>query len=771
MTEPVRLNAEAVARLRHSLRTPLHHIIGYAEMVEEAEQERGPGQVQPLEQVRAAARRILEQIQTALPAEDRVSEEAIRTLRSRTLETTEEILQHLDAFEREAGAEHGPDLRKIRAAADQLRDFSRLGEIPALDPAPATPPPTPLRAGSSARILVVDDDEANREILIRQLQREGFQPEAEPNGIAALERLQRDSRFDVVLLDLFMPEMDGFQVLEKIKSDATLRELPVIVLSALNDVENAVRSIEMGAEDFLSKPFDPVLLRARIGAILRRREVENERAKLAGSLELLLESAGEGVYGVDRDGACTFINRAALHMLGYERDQLIGRELHHLIHHSRLDGTAYPISECPVTRVLLSGEPQRESSECLFRADGSSFPVEYSAHPIRRDGVVDGVVVTFEDISERKRAEEYLLQTAKLESLGVLAGGVAHDFNNILTGILGNSSLVLESLRESDPNRDLIREVVSASERAADLTRQMLAFAGKGYFVVEPVNLTRAVEEMRELLETSVPKPIRVDFQLARDVPAIDADLRQIQQLIMNLVINAGEAIGERAGVVLVETGIRWLPEGAPAHPPFGELAPGQYAYAAVQDTGVGIDAETRARIFDPFFSTKFTGRGLGLAAGLGIARSHKGVIRVFSEPGQGSRFEFLVPSRHVARKSRTVLVVDDDDIIRRTTRTVLERRGFEVLLASDGREAVETFRQRADEIALVLLDLTMPVMGGDEAARYLHTIRHDVPILVASGYNETEVERRFAGSRVAGFVRKPFTPAALMQKIESAIK
>ncbi len=767
--EPLPVNPETAARLRHALRTPLHHIIGYSEMVKEEAVERADGApVHLLEAIRAAAHRVLESVERDLPGEAPITEAAMAGLRSRILGIAREIVRQADAFEAETREAYAPDLARIRAAAGELREFSERTEVPLVERNSAVSAQAP--SGASGRILVVDDDEANREILVRQLQREGFQAETECDGPAALARLHAE-RFDLVLLDLFMPAMDGFEVLARLKSDPALRELPVIVLSALNDVENAVRSIEMGAEDFLGKPFDPVLLRARIGAIARRRDAEEEWAKLAGSLELLLESAGEGVYGTDRKGNCTFINRAALGMLGYEREQLLGRELHRIIHHTRQDGTPYPIEECPVTSVLETGEPQRGSSEALFRSDGTSFPVEYSAHPIRRADTVEGVVVTFEDISERKRTEEHLLQSAKLESLGVLAGGVAHDFNNILTGILGNSSLVLEGLPENDPNRDLLREVVNASERAADLTRQMLAFAGKGTFFVEPVNLSSAVEEMRELLESSVPKPARLGLQLARALPPVMADLRQIQQAIVNLVINAGEAIGERPGLVLVETGVRWLPQGEAAHPPFGALDAGQYVFAAVQDTGVGIDAATRGRIFDPFFSTKFTGRGLGLPAALGIARSHHGVIRVSSEPGRGSRFELMLPSSEPSgQKRRTVLVVDDEDIIRRTTRSVLERRGFDVLMASDGREAVEVFRERSSEIALVLLDLTMPVMGGDEAARYLHTIRHDVPILVSSGYNESEVERRFAGSRVAGFVRKPYTPAALMQKIEAAL-
>jgi PAS domain S-box-containing protein len=556
----------------------------------------------------------------------------------------------------------------------------------------------------------------------------------------------------------------------------------VIVLSALDDQANVVRSIEMGAEDFLAKPYDAVILRARIGAILRRRRAEAERAELAESLQLLLESTGEGVFGQDSEGRCVFVNRAALEMLRCSRQDLLGRDLHAAIHHTRPDGSAYPADACPIRAVLRTGQPRRGRDETLVRSDGTMFPIEYSAHPIRREGQADGVVVTFTDITERKRSEESLLQSAKLESLGVLAGGIAHDFNNILTGIIGNTSLVLETLPPSDANRSLLSEVVNAGERAADLTRQMLAFAGKGQFVIEPVDLSKAIQDIGELLAATVPKPAKLKLELARQLAPVEGDARQIQQLIFNLVLNAGEALGERHGTVTVQTGMRDLPEGAPAEAPFGRIPPGQYVWAAVQDTGGGIDERTRARIFDPFYSTKFTGRGLGLPAALGIARAHHGAIRVESAPGKGSRFELLLPAAEsrvfhappkeiqAGSESPTILVVDDEEIVRTSTTRGLERRGYRVLVAGSGRQAVELFRQNGATIGLVLLDLTMPEMSGEEIARYLRAIRHDIPILISSGYPEDQVAHRFHGARVTGFVRKPYTAAQLDERIKAAL-
>ena len=784
MSEAVDLmNPEAVARLRHALRTPLNHLIGYAEMVRDEAKDQGARAEKALmDQVLSIARQIVDRVQQALPTKSHIAEDALPELRTVMRPALERVDQILTEFDEMTGRACAKEVGKMRNATRDLLNFAVGAEPPPAAGATPFNEQRPARpSGPGGRILVVDDDADNREILSRRLEREGFTAVAEANGPAALDRLGRES-FDLVLLDIFMPGMDGFQVLERMRARYELQDVPVIVLSALDDQANAVRSIEMGAEDFVAKPFDPVVLRARISAILRRRRAEAERAEMAESLQLLLESTGEGVFGEDREGRCAFVNRAAAEMLGRQRDALLGRDLHAAVHHSRADGSPYPKEACPIHSVLRTGEPRRGRDEVLFRADGSSFPIEYSANPIKRDGRTEGVVVTFTDVTEKRRSEEHLLQSAKLESLGVLAGGIAHDFNNILTGILGNASLVLESLPEADPNRSLLTEVVTAGERAADLTRQMLAFAGKGQFVLEPVDLSRAIQEISELLAATLPKPARLNLQLAKSLPPVQADPRQIQQLIFNLVLNAGEAIGDHAGMVTVETGVRDLPEGAPAEPPFGRVPPGRYSFAAVQDTGAGMDAATRARIFDPFFSTKFTGRGLGLAAAMGIARSHHGVIRVETAPGRGSRFEFLAPvaqTQAIATPpaggaevivARTILVVDDEDIVRRTTQSVLERRGYRVLLAENGQQAVEIFRDMSGEISLVLLDLTMPVMGGEDAARFMHAIRYDVPILVSSGYNESEVARRFAGSRVAGYVRKPYTAGVLLDRIKAIV-
>jgi PAS domain S-box-containing protein len=762
------MNPEAIARLRHSLRTPLNHLIGYAEMVRnEADEQSATAEAGMMELVLAAARQMVEQIQEVLPLKAHIAEDAVPVLRAALGPWLQRVEKTLSTFEEATGGACAEEVRKMRGALGELRGFAAGAAEPDRTVPIQLPPASEKRPrNANGRILVVDDDRDTRETLARRLEREGYHAVSEPDGAAALARLDHDA-FDLVLLDLFMPGMDGFQVLSEMKRRLELQEIPVIVLSASGDPANAVRSIEMGAEDFLAKPYDPVILRARIGAILRRRRAETERAEMADSLQLLLESTGEGVCGEDREGRCVFVNRAALEMLRCSREDLLGRDLHAAIHHSRPDGSPYPAEACPIRSVLRTGEPRRGRDETLFRADGMSFPIEFSARPIWRDGRGEGLVLTFTDITERKRTEESLLQSAKLESLGVLAGGVAHDFNDLLTGILGNTNLVLDSLPAADPNRGRLGEVVAAGERAAELTRQMLVFAGTGQFAVEPMDLSKAIEDVGELLGATLPKQARLKLALGRQLWPIEADPRQIRQLIFHLAINAGEAIGERNGVVTIETGMRDLPEGAPGEASFGRIAPGRYVYASVQDTGAGMSEQPR---------------GQGMAAAMGIARAHRGTIRVESAPGKGSRFEVLLPAAatrvfHMpaaqieSRAAQTVLVVDDEEVVRKAAGAVLEQRGYRVLLAGNGRQAVDIVRERAPEIAAVLLDLTMPAMDGEEVARQMHAIRDDIPILLSGGQDEEAAMRRFSGSRVAGYLRKPYTAKTLLERIKAVAR
>lgn len=386
---------------------------------------------------------------------------------------------------------------------------------------------------------------------------------------------------------------------------------------------------------------------------------------------------------------------------------------------------------------------------------------------------------------ERKRLEEEIRQAQKLESIGVLAGGVAHDFNNLLIGVLGNASLALDALSPAHPSRAFVADVVRAAESAAHLTRQLLAYAGKGQFFLQPVDLSDLAGELTSLIQTSIPRSVHLRFELAKHLPSVDGDPGQLQQIIMNLVINGAEAIGEgKSGSVLLVTGVQDVDETyirstlAP-----DEIRPGKYVFLEVQDTGCGMDQDTLAKIFDPFFTTKFSGRGLGLAAVLGIVRGHKGAIKVYSTPGKGTTFKVLLPAieersgkmAEVAtrelRGTGTVLVVDDEEMVRRTVGEMLKQHGYAVIRAASGHEATDIFREKAGDISLVLLDLTMPGMSGVETLQRLQGIRPNVKVILTSGYNEVEAIQRFAGKGLAGFIQKPYTARQLAERVKTVLE
>ncbi len=383
---------------------------------------------------------------------------------------------------------------------------------------------------------------------------------------------------------------------------------------------------------------------------------------------------------------------------------------------------------------------------------------------------------TITDIEEAKNLEEQLRHAAKLESLGVLAGGIAHDFNNLLTGIMGNASLAREIFKSDDPeDLETLDRVLSASERAAHLTRQMLAYSGKGRFEIQQVDLSGLVQSISALVQSSIPPHVQLRLELHAGIPRIEADPGQIQQIVMNLIINGAEAVpAGAAGLVAVSTHSQTLEI---------EGKTGQYVCLTVQDNGTGMSDATKAKIFDPFFTTKVRGCGLGLSAVMGIVRGHKGELRVSSDPGKGTTFEVLFPASSSASVPTPVpkaagkeggdgliLLIDDEKLLRRTGQVILSRRGYSVISAADGAEGLEIFRSIAEKISLVILDLSMPVMGGEETLRRLLELRPNLRVILSSGYDETEASRVVGGNRNAPFLKKPFTANELVTAVRSAL-
>ncbi|HYF39669.1 MAG TPA: response regulator, partial [Gemmatimonadales bacterium] len=364
-----------------------------------------------------------------------------------------------------------------------------------------------------------------------------------------------------------------------------------------------------------------------------------------------------------------------------------------------------------------------------------------------------------------------------------------HDFNNLLTGIMGNAGLARRAIKAGSTDRAaaLLQDVLSASERAADLTRQLLAYAGKGRFVIMPVDLCKLVSEVSTLIRASISKKITLVIDVPEDCPLVEADRAQLQQLVMNLVINGGEAIGDAPGTLTVRVRTEHFTERRERPRAEGfPITTGDYVRIDVTDTGEGMDAETSSRIFEPFFTTKFLGRGLGLSAALGIVRGHRGSISVRSQPGHGTTFTVLLPvqrenyrtervSGHAAVERETtgagtILVADDEEGVRSLVQVVLEEAGYDVELVEDGGRAIERLRTLGDRVRLILLDLTMPILGGAEAATQLRQIQPDVPIIAMSGYGDIEVLQRFSETEVDDFLPKPFTPEQLAAKIREIL-
>ena len=469
-------------------------------------------------------------------------------------------------------------------------------------------------------------------------------------------------------------------------------------------------------------------------------------------------------------------NGGAERIYGYSAQEMIGRNISILTPPDRSQETMRKLASLRRGESIHNFEARRQ------RKDGRTIWISMTASPIRDGrGQVVAISASARDITEIKVLEEQLRQAAKLESLGVLAGGIAHDFNNLLVGILGNASLAKNTLPPASSVRHMLDDVISAGERAAALTRQLLAYAGKGKFVIQPVDISALVREMTKLVQASVPKTVVVQLRLAPVLPAVVADVAQLQQLIMNLIINAAEAIGNNSGTVTVTTGKLQI-SGSEIKGATGwsdPATPGIYVFFEVEDTGAGMDEATIARIFDPYFTTKFTGRGLGLSAALAIVRGHEGFIQVISSPGRGSTFKVLLPAareemarepvqevKEERRGSGVVLLVDDEELVRSAAATMLAHLGYTVLEAADGQDAIELFQSNMGEIRMVILDLSMPVMSGEECLMRLKSIKPDVPVILSSGFSETEAARRFRSAGAATFLQKPYTTKHLAELV-----
>jgi PAS domain S-box-containing protein len=560
-----------------------------------------------------------------------------------------------------------------------------------------------------------------------------------------------------------------------------------------------------------------LIVLATTATLAERERAEAALAASAADYQALVDGTPAAIVRYTAEGRLTFVNEPLCRLLGRPREALVGRSVFEFIPDMPRTEAVTDLPVAPPTPI----GPAAGMSGVVRRPDGSSRWYRWTARRITTaDGRTEFQAVGI-DLTERREAEaervvlERKMQDAqRLEALGVLAGGVAHDFNNLLAGVLGHAELAVTALPAGHPARDHLATVISGVAQAGGLTRQLLAYSGKGRFLLRSLDLNDLIVQTTELLRLTIPKKVHLNLNLAERLPAITGDDGQLRQVLMNLIINAGEAIGDRPGVLTVTTAAQEVVMDAVSGGVYSPAAPGRFIELVVADTGCGMDEETKAKLFDPFFTTKFAGRGLGLSAVLGIIRGHGGGVRVESRPGVGTRFTVLLPAGaeapattstpapvaslltgtpeipqplpRRARRSGAVpvpnprsapaagpaprprpeptaesrglaLVADDEPTVRQVSALMLGQLGFEVLTACNGEEAVSAFAANADRIRLVLLDLMMPVMDGTEALAAIRD-RSAVPVILCSGYTAEAVPEELAGDAVTTFLQKPFS-------------
>jgi two-component system cell cycle sensor histidine kinase/response regulator CckA len=518
-------------------------------------------------------------------------------------------------------------------------------------------------------------------------------------------------------------------------------------------------------------------------SISKRRRAERALQRSESTLRQVLDLVPHMIFARDAEGSFLILNKAAAEVFNTTVEELTGE--------FRADGRGISYEIIGVLQddavVLETGQAMLIPEQSYLDHAGATrwlqiHKVPYVDEETRQRavlGIAIDITVLKEAEEERLQLDNKVRQAQKLESLGVLAGGIAHDFNNLLAAILANADLAIMELDdeaaggEPAESRQFMEAVVQSSVRAADLCSQMLAYSGRGKFVVQRINLNALIAEMMQLLEVSISKKIVLRCDFADPLPGVDGDATQLRQIVMNLITNASDSIGDTNGVITVRTGAMECSEadlGATLHAE--DVNPGSYVFYEVSDDGCGMDSETMDRIFDPFFTTKFTGRGLGMAAVLGIVRAHHGAIRIDSEKTQGATLRVLLPaveplseepaapaapSEPLGACAGTLLVADDEEPVRWVAGQALERAGFKVILAADGREAVDLFREHHGTIDAVLLDMTMPRLSGAEAYREIRTVSADVPVVLSSGFTESETLREFVVEGLAGFLKKPY--------------
>ena len=664
------------------------------------------------------------------------------------------------------------------------------------------------------KILAIDDHRDNLITLQAVLKDAlpGYNLLTALDGAAGIE-IARSEDPDAILLDIVMPNMDGFEVCTRLKADRRMKDIPVIFLTALGtDRESRVRALEVGAEAFLSKPWNDQELVAQIRAMIklkaanrmrrlvqeqledmvadRTRELEKElaeRRRVEAALRRSNENWGNTfnaitdiVFVISNKHDILEVNHAGCLALGRGKDQILGRKCYELMH-----GRTSPIPGCPCLQAIAECKP------CLGEYEQHGKHYSLVAWPtLDEHGRVISLAHVIKDITqdkkaeaERLRLEEQLRAAQKMEAIGSLAGGIAHDFNNMLYVIMSFTDLVLDATDDGDVRRSQLIEVKKASERAAALIRQLLAFSRKQILKPVALDLNRVTTELQKMLHRIVGEDIALVPVLAPDLGSIMVDPSQIEQVLMNLVVNARDAMSTGGKLTIetanVELDAAFMLSGS-------TVKPGPYVMLAVTDTGCGMDKETADRIFEPFFTTKERGKGtgLGLSTVYGIVRQSGGEIIVQSQHGQGTTFRIYLPRSEASAEEapaivpvaarltgdETILVVEDEPAVRDLAKQVLAKAGYTVMTAANGDEALQLCERQAGKIHLALTDVVMPGMGGRVFAEQLARLRPDIKILYMSGYTDDAIDHHGTLEPGTHLITKPFSLTDLRRKVRELL-
>ncbi|MEW6209397.1 MAG: response regulator, partial [Acidobacteriota bacterium] len=589
-----------------------------------------------------------------------------------------------------------------------------------------------------------------------------------------------DEDYDLIISDYGLPSYDGLAALNAVRGRDL--EIPFILVSGTVGEEVAIESLKAGATDYVMKNrlsrLGPVVARAlrEFQERRQRRDAERSLRESEEKFRAIFQESLDVIMIIDAEtGLMLEVNPAARRILGYDEESLTGKHFSILFPPDPRSARKDLLDELRVHGAVFE-------SQGFLRQDGTVCLMDLAAKLIVW-GAGKAVLATFRDVTERKHLEEQLHHSQKMEAIGRLAGGVAHDFNNLITAIIGYSQLALNRLSPETLPRDEIEEVIKAGKRAASLTGQLLAFSRKQIVQSRILDINEVVSDLKKMLTRLIGEDVLLNADLDPASASIHADRGHIEQIIVNLAVNARDAMPE-GGRLSIRTANIVLDEASAMH---AGCQPGAYVALSIADTGTGMDSETQLRIFDPFFTTKEKdkGTGLGLSTVYGIVKQNNGAITVESEIGRGTTFHVYLPAAReteaVSEETKncgpqtagneTILLVEDDPGVRQLVRSSLEMNGYRVLDAQDAEDAIEKYRAHKESISLILTDVVMPGMSGRRMTGSLGPLRPDTKVLYMSGYTSDSITDRGGLSSDHYFIQKPFTLDELARKVRESLE